>query len=75
VRGNQRGTVSAPIRWDEIADVEPDDFTLQTVPARFAAVGDLHEHIDDTAHRLDTLLEWAERDERSGLEVPHEVEG
>src|SRR3712207_8093959 len=34
VRGNQRGTVSTPITWDEIADVEPDDFTLQTVPAR-----------------------------------------
>jgi DNA ligase D len=75
VRGNQRGTVSTPIAWDEIADVEPDDFTLQTVPARFAALGDLHEHIDDTAHRLDTLLEWAERDEREGLEGPHETDG
>jgi DNA primase len=67
--------VSTPIAWDEIADVEPDDFTLQTVPARFAALGDLHEHIDTTAHRLDTLLEWAERDERSGLEGPHETDG
>jgi DNA ligase D len=75
VRGNQRGTVSTPIAWDEIADVEPDDFTLQTVPARFAALGDLHEHIDDTAHRLDTLLEWAERDEREGLEGPHDTDG
>jgi DNA ligase D len=75
VRGNQRGTVSTPIAWDELAEVEPDDFTLQTVPARFAALGDLHEHIDDTAHRLDTLLEWAERDERSGLEAPHETDG
>ena len=36
VRGNQRGTVSTPITWDEIADVEPDDFTMRTVPARFA---------------------------------------
>jgi DNA ligase D len=75
VRGNQRGTVSTPIAWDELAEVEPDDFTLQTVPARFAALGDLHEHIDDTAHRLDTLLEWAERDERSGLEAPDETDG
>ncbi len=74
VRGNQRGTVSTPIAWDEIADAEPDDFTLRTVPARFAALGDLHEHIDDTAHRLDTLLEWAERDEKSGLEVPRETD-
>jgi len=75
VRGNQRGTVSTPITWDEIADVEPDDFTLQTVPARFAALGDLHATIDDTAYRLDTLLEWAARDEKSGLEGPHETDG
>jgi DNA ligase D len=75
VRGNRRGTVSTPITWDEIADVEPDDFTLQTVPARFAALGDLHAGIDDTAHRLDTLLEWADRDEKSGLEGPHETDG
>jgi DNA ligase D len=67
VRGNQRGTVSTPITWAEIADVEPDDFTLQTVPARFAKLGDLHATIDDSAFRLDTLLEWAERD---GLSVP-----
>ncbi len=75
VRGNQRGTVSTPIEWDEIADVEPDDFTLQTVPARFARLGDLHATIDDTAYRLDTLLEWAERDEKAGLEGPHEADG
>ena len=75
VRGNQRGTVSTPIGWDEVADVEPDDFTLQTVPGRFAKRGDLHATIDDTSYRLDTLLEWAERDERSGLEGPHETDG
>ena len=74
VRGNQRGTVSTPITWDEIADVEPDDFTMRTVPARFARLGDLHATIDDTAHRLDTLLEWAERDEKAGLEGPHEAD-
>jgi len=74
VRGNQRGTVSTPIAWDEIADVEPDDFTLQTVPARFQELGDLHATIDDTAHRLDTLLEWAERDEKAGLEGPADAE-
>jgi DNA ligase D len=75
VRGNQRGTVSTPIAWDEIADVEPDDFTLQTVPARFARLGDLHATIDDTAYPLDTLLEWAGRDEKAGLEGPHEADG
>jgi DNA ligase D len=74
VRGNQRGTVSTPIRWDEIAAVEPDDFTLQTVPARFKKLGDLHATIDDSAYRLDTLLEWAERDEKAGLEGPADTE-
>ncbi|SNY49914.1 non-homologous end-joining DNA ligase [Paractinoplanes atraurantiacus] len=70
VRGNQRGTVSAPITWDEIADVEPDDFTIQTVPARFAQLGDLHATIDDEHFSLETLLEWATRDEKAGLEGP-----
>ena len=72
VRGNQRGTVSTPIDWAEVADVEPDDFTLRTVPARFAEKGDLHAAIDDTAYRLDTLLEWADRDEKAGLATPDE---
>ena len=72
VRGNQRGTVSTPIRWDEVEAVEPDDFTIQTVPARFAELGDLHATIDDVAHSLEPLLEWADRDERAGLEGPAE---
>ncbi|RCK69886.1 ATP-dependent DNA ligase [Desertihabitans brevis] len=70
VRGNPRGTVSTPIRWEEVDDVEPDDFTIATVPARFAELGDLHAGIDATPHRLDTLLEWAERDERQGADAP-----
>ena len=37
-----------------------------TVPERFATLGDLHERIDDDAYSLETLLEWAERDEREG---------
>ena len=72
VRGNQRGTVSTPIRWDEVAAVEPDDFTIQTVPARFAELGDLHATIDDVAHSLEPLLEWADRDEKAGLAGPAE---
>lgn len=63
VRGNPRGTVSAPITWDEIDDIEPDDFTIATMPARFADLGDLHAEIDDVAHRIDTLLEWADNDD------------
>jgi DNA ligase D len=70
VRGVPDGTVSTPIRWDEIADVEPRSLTLATVPARYAALGDLHAEIDDTAYRLDALLEWAERDERAGADTP-----
>ena len=67
VRGNPEGTVSTPIRWDEIDDVEPGDCTIATVPARFAKLGDLHEGIDDAVFSLDTLLEWADRD---GVDPP-----
>ena len=70
VRGNPRGTVSTPIRWDEIADVEPQELTMATVPARFAELGDLHAGIDDVEHDITPLLEWADRDEREGLDVP-----
>ena len=70
VRGVPDGTVSTPILWDEIDDIVPADFTIATVPARFAEKGDLHAGIDDTAYRLDQLLEWAERDERAGHETP-----
>ncbi|MEO7587257.1 MAG: non-homologous end-joining DNA ligase [Arachnia sp.] len=64
LRGVPDGTVSTPVTWDEVADVEPKDFTLATVPDRFRRLGDLHAGIDDEAFRLDTLLAWAERDER-----------
>jgi len=66
VRGTPLGLVSTPVRWDEIADADPRDFTIATVPARFADLGDLHADIDDHPYALDTLLEWAERDERTG---------
>ncbi|GAA1434043.1 non-homologous end-joining DNA ligase [Microlunatus lacustris] len=72
VRGTPEGRVSAPLRWEEIADAEPGDFTLATMPARFAALGDLHADIDDHPYRLATLLEWAERDERAGASAPPE---
>ncbi len=70
VRGVAQATVSTPIAWDEIADVEPQDLTITTVPPRFAALGDLHEGIDDAVFSLETLLEWAERVEREGAEDP-----
>ena len=65
VRSTPRATVSAPITWDELNDAEPDDFTVATMPARYAELGDLHAEIDDAHFRLDELLEWAERDERN----------
>lgn len=70
VRGNARATVSTPITWDEIPDVEPQECTIATVPTRFAELGDLHAGIDDVAHDLTPLLEWAERDEAAGEQVP-----
>src|SRR5215216_3821804 len=70
VRGRPDGTVSTPISWDEVADVEPNDLTMASVPARFAELGDLHAGIDDTAFSIDELLEWAARDEEAGAVVP-----
>jgi DNA ligase D len=67
VRGRPEATVSTPITWDEIDTVEPGDFTMATVPARFAALGDLHAGIDDAVFAIDELLDWAARDERAGV--------
>jgi DNA primase len=64
VRGVPEATVSTPITWQEVKDVMPRDWTIATVPARFAALGDLHEGIDDAVFSLETLLGWAKRDER-----------
>jgi DNA ligase D len=66
VRGLPEATVSTPIAWEEVNDVMPADCTIATVPARFAALGDLHAGIDDAVYSLETLLEWAERDQRDG---------
>ncbi|MFD1713644.1 non-homologous end-joining DNA ligase [Amnibacterium flavum] len=62
VRGTPRATVSTPVGWDEVDDIEPDDFTIATVPARYARFGDLHAGIDDAVFDIAPLLEWAERD-------------
>ena len=74
VRGNRRGTVSAPVAWDEVDDAVPDDFTIETMPARFARLGDLHAGIDDAVFDISALLEWAERDEREGKDSPPDEE-
>jgi DNA ligase D-like protein (predicted polymerase) len=64
VRPKPHAPVSAPVTWDELPDVETDDFTIATMPERFAKLGDLHATIDDQAFSLEPLLEWADRDER-----------
>jgi len=59
--------VSAPLRWAEVPEVDPQDLTLHTVPARLASTGNPMATMDEQAYTLDTLLEWYERDERQGL--------
>ena len=70
MRGVPEAVVSTPIRWDEIDDAEPGDFTIATVPTRFAELGDLHAGIDDAVFLIDELLEWADRDAHDGAEDP-----
>ncbi|HKS50800.1 MAG TPA: non-homologous end-joining DNA ligase [Pseudonocardiaceae bacterium] len=62
VRGVPEAVVSTPLRWDEVPDAEPGDFTLASVPERFARLGDVHAGIDDAVFSLEPLLEWADRD-------------
>src|SRR3954470_1428679 len=66
VRPKPGAPVSAPVTWDELPDVEPADFTVATMPARFAELGDPHAAIDDDAHSLQPLLDMYERDEAGG---------
>jgi len=70
VRGTPEARVSAPLRWDEVPDAEPGDFTIATMPARYAEVGDLTAGIDESVFDLRALLEWAERDEGVPDEPP-----
>jgi DNA ligase D-like protein (predicted polymerase) len=67
VRPRPDARVSAPLSWDELESCDPADFTLATMPARFAKVGDRHEGIDQSAGSLEPLLELSARHEREGL--------
>jgi DNA ligase D-like protein (predicted polymerase) len=67
VRANPEGRVSAPLRWDEVPDVDPHDLTIATVPARYAELGDVGAAIDEVAFSLQPLLDLARRDEERGL--------
>jgi DNA ligase D-like protein (predicted polymerase) len=59
--------VSTPLRWEEVADSDPADFTIYTVPKRFADIGDPHSGMDDAPGSLEALLELANRDQAAGL--------
>ena len=59
--------VSAPLRWDEVAECDPAAFTVATMPQRFAEIGDPHARMDDAPGSLELLLELAARDEAEGL--------
>ena len=74
VRGLPDARVSTPIRWEEIDDADPRDFTILTVPARFAELGDLHADIDDHVFDITPLLEWSDRDAHEGEPAPPEEE-
>jgi bifunctional non-homologous end joining protein LigD len=67
IRPRPRATVSAPLSWDELDRCDPGDFTLVTMPARFAEVGDRHEAIDRDPGSLERLLELSAEHERGGL--------
>ena len=67
VRPKPDARVSAPLTWDEIDSCEPEDFTLATMPSRFASIGDRHAAIDDHPCAIDRLLDLSARQERDGL--------
>jgi DNA ligase D-like protein (predicted polymerase) len=59
--------VSAPLHWHEVAECDPADFTVFTIPKRFAEIGDPHASVDAAAGSLESLLDLAARDEAAGL--------
>ena len=67
VRPTSDARVSTPVTWDELPDCDPAALTLDTVPERFAAIGDPGAGIDDSAGSLDGLLELAAQHEEAGF--------
>jgi bifunctional non-homologous end joining protein LigD len=67
VRPTPDARVSAPLRWDEVPGCDPAEFTIDTMPQRYARLGDIGAGIDASAGSLDTLLELAAADEAAGL--------
>ncbi|MFD4444609.1 non-homologous end-joining DNA ligase [Nocardia sp. NPDC058519] len=71
VRGVPEATVSTPVRWTEIDDIAPRDFTIATVPARYAELGDLQADMDQAVFDIAPLLELADR---HGVEEPVDLD-
>lgn len=67
VRPRPTGTVSTPLAWDEVADADPLDFTMASVPDRLETIGDLQGRMHDHAGSLDELITWVARDEERGI--------
>jgi DNA ligase D len=70
VRPKPGAPVSAPLDWEELDRVTPEDFTVATMPARFADVGDRHAEIDDVAHSLEPLLDMYEAQGEGDMPYP-----
>ena len=67
VRPTPNAQVSCPLEWDEVPRVELADFTIETVPKRYAEIGDPGANIDARAHSLEPLLQLIEKHEAEGL--------
>jgi DNA ligase D len=68
VRGRPTATVSTPVTWDELPEVDPDQFNLRTVPGLLAERGDPHAQLGEHAGGLEKVLgDWAEADAGNGL--------
>jgi bifunctional non-homologous end joining protein LigD len=67
IRPKPEAPVSAPLSWEEVENCEPGDFTLASMPARFASIGDRHAAIDQHAGSLELLLQLSSEHEREGL--------
>ncbi|MGD9526825.1 non-homologous end-joining DNA ligase [Pseudonocardia sp.] len=72
VRGRPRATVSMPVTWEALPDVEPEDFDVRTVPGLLDGHGDAHAGLDDAVCGLETVLEWYDADGRGDLPYPPE---
>jgi bifunctional non-homologous end joining protein LigD len=67
VRPTPDARVSAPLQWNEVPDSDPADFTISTIPQRFAKLGNPHAGMDLAPGSLEKLLELADKDEAAGL--------